>query len=110
MPLYRRLPKRGFTNRNSLEIVAINVDVLNRFENDTEVPNRNFTGNRLQKAYGKNFKISGNANPVVCDYFLERGDYLKLGLQIQRNCNLRLHARDRRSLREAGKGDFLTEG
>ena len=37
MPLYRRLPTRGFTNRNSLEIVAINVDVLNRFENDTEV-------------------------------------------------------------------------
>ena len=37
MPLYRRLPKRGFTNRNSLEIVAINVDVLNRSENDTEV-------------------------------------------------------------------------
>ena len=25
MPLYRRLPKRGFTNRNSLEIVGINV-------------------------------------------------------------------------------------
>ena len=32
MPLYRRLPKRGFTNRNSKEIIAINVDVLNRFE------------------------------------------------------------------------------
>lgn len=32
MPLYRRLPKRGFTNRNSLEIVGINVDLLNRFE------------------------------------------------------------------------------
>ncbi len=31
MPLYRRLPKRGFTNRNSKEIIAINVDVLNRF-------------------------------------------------------------------------------
>ena len=28
MPLYRRLPKRGFTNRNSKEIIAINVDVL----------------------------------------------------------------------------------
>ena len=39
---------------------------------------RNFTGNRLQKAYGKNFDINPNANPVVCDYFLERGDYLKL--------------------------------
>ena len=37
MPLYRRLPKRGFTNINSKEIVAINVDVLNRFDNDTEV-------------------------------------------------------------------------
>ncbi len=32
MPLYRRLPKRGFKNRNSKEIIAINVDVLNRFE------------------------------------------------------------------------------
>ncbi len=41
---------------------------------------RNFTGNRLQKAYGKNFDISPTANPVVCDYFLERGDYLKLDM------------------------------
>jgi large subunit ribosomal protein L15 len=32
MPLYRRLPKRGFTNRNTKEIVAINVDRLNIFE------------------------------------------------------------------------------
>lgn len=37
MPLYRRIPKRGFTNRNSLEIEAINVSVLERFDNDTEV-------------------------------------------------------------------------
>ncbi len=39
---------------------------------------RNFTGNTLRKAYGKNFDINPDANPVVCDYFLERGDYLKL--------------------------------
>ena len=32
MPLYRRLPKRGFKNRNTKEIIAINVDVLNRFK------------------------------------------------------------------------------
>ena len=32
MPLYRRLPKRGFKNRNTKEIVAINVDRLNVFE------------------------------------------------------------------------------
>ena len=37
MPLYRRIPKRGFTNRNSKEIVGINVDVLERFENGTIV-------------------------------------------------------------------------
>ena len=37
MPLYRRIPKRGFTNRNSWEIAAINVDVLNRFEDGAEV-------------------------------------------------------------------------
>ena len=37
MPLYRRLPKRGFTNRNSKEIVAINLAALEVFENDTVV-------------------------------------------------------------------------
>lgn len=37
MPLYRRLPKRGFTNRNTKNIVAINVSALERFENGTDV-------------------------------------------------------------------------
>jgi large subunit ribosomal protein L15 len=37
MPLYRRLPKRGFHNRNTKEIVAVNVDMLNRFEDGAEV-------------------------------------------------------------------------
>ncbi len=37
MPLYRRIPKRGFTNRNTKEIVAINVSALERFDNDTVV-------------------------------------------------------------------------
>ena len=37
MPLYRRLPKRGFTCRNSKEIVGINVDMLNRFEDGAVV-------------------------------------------------------------------------
>ena len=32
MPLYRRLPKRGFTNRNSKDIVAINLAALEVFE------------------------------------------------------------------------------
>ena len=37
LPLYRRLPKRGFTNINSKEIVAINVDRLNAFDDGAEV-------------------------------------------------------------------------
>jgi len=41
---------------------------------------RNFNGNVLEKAYGKNFDVSPNAAPVVSDYFLERGDYFKLDM------------------------------
>ena len=37
MPLYRRIPKRGFTNINTKDIVGINVTALERFENDTVV-------------------------------------------------------------------------
>ena len=37
MPLYRRIPKRGFTNRNTKDIVAINVSALERFEDGAEV-------------------------------------------------------------------------
>ena len=37
MPLYRRLPKRGFKNRNSKEIVAVNISVLENFDNDAVV-------------------------------------------------------------------------
>ena len=37
MPLYRRLPKRGFKCRNSKEIVAINVSELERFEDGAEI-------------------------------------------------------------------------
>ena len=37
LPLYRRLPKRGFTNINSKDIVAIGLDRLNSFEDGAEV-------------------------------------------------------------------------
>ena len=37
MPLYRRLPKRGFKTETPKRIIAINVDVLNRFEDGAEV-------------------------------------------------------------------------
>ena len=37
MPLYRRLPKRGFKNIFAKQYVTINVEVLEKFENGTEV-------------------------------------------------------------------------
>lgn len=37
MPLYRRLPKRGFKNIFAKQYVAINVEELERFEDGTEV-------------------------------------------------------------------------
>ncbi len=37
MPLYRRLPKRGFTCRNSKTIVGINMSALEVFDNDAVV-------------------------------------------------------------------------
>ena len=37
MPLYRRIPKRGFTNRNTKTIIAINVSDLERFDNGADV-------------------------------------------------------------------------
>jgi large subunit ribosomal protein L15 len=36
-PLYRRLPKRGFTNISRKEYAIVNLDTLNRFEDGTEV-------------------------------------------------------------------------
>jgi large subunit ribosomal protein L15 len=37
MPLYRRIPKRGFTNIFATNYSEINLDTLNRFEDGTEV-------------------------------------------------------------------------
>ena len=37
MPLYRRIPKRGFKNRNTLDIVSVNVSRLEVFDNGAEV-------------------------------------------------------------------------
>ena len=36
-PLFRRLPKRGFTNINRKDYAVVNVEVLNRFDEGTEI-------------------------------------------------------------------------
>ena len=60
MPLYRRLPKRGFTNRNSKDIIAINVDVLNRFEDGAEVTVDSLLASGAISKIGDGVKILGN--------------------------------------------------
>ena len=60
MPLYRRLPKRGFHNYNTKEIVAINVDALEVFENDTVVSIETLKEAGIIKNPKDGVKILGN--------------------------------------------------
>ena len=60
MPLYRRLPKRGFTNRNSKEIVAINLSALEVFENDAVVSVETLIEAGIVKNPRDGVKILGN--------------------------------------------------
>lgn len=60
MPLYRRLPKRGFTNRNSKTIVGVNVSVLERFDNDSVVTVETLLENGIIKDVCDGVKILGN--------------------------------------------------
>ena len=60
MPLYRRIPKRGFTNRNSKEIVGINVSALEVFENDTVVTIESLIEAGIVKNPRDGVKILGN--------------------------------------------------
>lgn len=60
MPLYRRLPKRGFKCRNSKDIVAINVSELNRFEDGAEVTPAALLASGAISRLGDGVKILGS--------------------------------------------------
>ena len=60
MPLYRRIPKRGFTKRNSKDIVAVNVEVLEVFDNDTVVTIELLKERKIIKNPRDGVKILGN--------------------------------------------------
>lgn len=60
MPLYRRLPKRGFTNRNSKEIVGINLSALEVFDNDAVVSVDTLIEKGIVKNPRDGVKILGN--------------------------------------------------
>ena len=60
MPLYRRIPKRGFTNRNSKVIVGINLSALEVFENGTTVTVETLIEKGIVKNPKDGVKILGN--------------------------------------------------
>ncbi len=62
MPLYRRIPKRGFTNRNYKEIIGINVSALEVFENGTEVTVETLIEAGIVKNPRDGVKILGNGD------------------------------------------------
>jgi len=62
MPLYRRIPKRGFTNRNSKDIVAVNISVLDRLEDGTLVTPDTLVAAGIIKNTRDGVKLLGNGS------------------------------------------------
>ena len=60
MPLYRRLPKRGFTNIWGTEYATVNVDDLNRFDEGTVVTPELLKENGVVKNHKDGIKVLGN--------------------------------------------------
>ena len=59
-PLFRRLPKRGFTNINRKEYAIVNLETLNRFEDGTEVTPALLVESGIIKAERSGIKVLGN--------------------------------------------------
>ena len=59
-PLFMRLPKRGFTNLNRKEYAVVNLDILNRFEDGTEVTPLTLVEAGIVKDEKSGIKVLGN--------------------------------------------------
>lgn len=62
MPLYRRIPKRGFNNRFAKEYAEINVEQLNRFEDGTVVDFELLAQTGMVKQVKDGVKVLGNGD------------------------------------------------
>ncbi|EAD8854903.1 50S ribosomal protein L15 [Listeria monocytogenes] len=62
LPLFRRIPKRGFTNINRKEFAVVNLDVLNRFEDGTEVTPELLVETGIIRNEKSGIKILSNGN------------------------------------------------
>ena len=62
MPLYRRIPKRGFKNRNTKDIVSVNVSLLEKFDNGAVVTIETLQENGIVSNPRDGVKILGNGD------------------------------------------------
>ena len=60
MPLFRRMPKRGFNNINRKEYAIVNLDQLNKFDDGAEVSINELTEAGIIKNTKDGVKILGN--------------------------------------------------
>jgi large subunit ribosomal protein L15 len=64
-PLFKRLPKRGFTNPFRTEYATVNVSALNRYEEGTVVTKELLLQDRLIRKIQDGLKILGNGELTV---------------------------------------------
>ncbi|AIF68321.1 MULTISPECIES: 50S ribosomal protein L15 [Bacillaceae] len=62
MPLFQRLPKRGFTNIHRTEYSIVNLETLNRFEEGTEVTPELLLESGVVSKLRAGIKVLGNGN------------------------------------------------
>ena len=60
MPLYRQIPKRGFTNINRKEYAIVNLTALNKFDDGTEVTPQVLVESGLVKNLKSGVKVLGS--------------------------------------------------
>ncbi|SEM76317.1 LSU ribosomal protein L15P [Ligilactobacillus sp. WC1T17] len=60
MPLFRRMPKRGFKNINRKDYAIVNLETLNKFEDGTEVTPALLVETRVVKDEKDGIKVLGN--------------------------------------------------
>lgn len=60
MPLFRRMPKRGFKNVNRKYYAIVNLETLNKFEDGTEVTPALLVETRVVKDEKDGIKVLGN--------------------------------------------------
>ena len=62
IPLYRKLPKRGFKNRFASEYTTVNISVLNRFEDGAVIDQDMLIKAGLARKAADGLKVLGNGN------------------------------------------------